>query len=132
MKCKLLAATLIANPLWSQAALDKARSMRVPYTVPPEIEVSAGYVLTDPNAWVHCCPGDLNAPAIAEPADDECVAAVREWMEVKRPAAIAAIAAQLEQIDMITNAEDKKRLMAMGKAYGLLPSKEKKLADAGK
>lgn len=124
MKCKLLAATLIANPLWSQAALDKARSMRVPYTVPPEIEVAAGYVLTDPNAWVHCCPGDLNAPPIAEPADEECVVAVREWMEVKRPVAIAAIAAQLEQIEMIKNPEDKKRLLAMGKAYGLLGRKE--------
>ncbi len=120
MKCRLLRPTMIFNPLWSEAESRKASEKGVPYEVPMEIEVAAGFELSDGQAWIHCCPGDLNAPPIAEPADDECVAAVRDWMENKRPAAIAAIKAQLDQIDKITNPEDKKRLLAMGKAYGLI------------
>lgn len=124
MKCRLIRPTMIFNPLWSEAEARKASAKGVPYEVPMEIEVGAGFELSDDQAWIHCCPGDMNAPPIAEPADDDCVEAVRVWMEVKRPAAIAAIKAQLDQIDKITNQEDKKRLLAMGKAYGLIGEKK--------
>lgn len=124
MKCKLLRPTLVMNPVWSEAEAREASAKGVPYLVPAEVEVAAGYELSGDQAWIHCCPGDLNAPPIAEPSDAECVEAVRVWMEVKRPAAIAAIKAQLDQIDKVTNPDDKKRLLAMGKAYGLIGDKK--------
>lgn len=124
MKCRLLNAMRIMNPAWSEAAANEAKAKGEKYNIPFEIDVAAGFEISDPQAWIHCCPGDLNAPPIAEPADAECVEAVRVWMEEKRPAAIAAIKAQLDQIDKVTNPEDKKRLLAMGKAYGLLGDKK--------
>jgi hypothetical protein len=120
MKCRFLIAIGILNPAWSQKAANAAADAGVPYDVPQQLEFGPGYVAEDPQAWIHCCPGDGNTPPIAEPADDECIKAVRDWMEVKRPAGIAQIKAQLEQIDLLTNAEDKKRLLELGRAYGLI------------
>jgi len=121
---------LILNPLWSQADSDAAKRAGVHYFVPQEIEVAAGYVVDDPQAWMHCCPGEMNSAPIAESGDEECFAAVKLWMEEKRPAAIKLIAAQLDQIDSLKNPEDKRRLLAMGRAYGLIgKSKEKPAAD---
>ena len=120
---------LVMNPLWSQRDSDAARRAGKTYDVPPQIEVGAGFMLDDPQAWIHCCPGELNSAPIAEPFDDECREAVRVWMEEKRPEAIKLIAAQLDQIDTLKNPEDKKRLLAMGKAYGLLGDKKKPKAE---
>lgn len=132
MKCKFLNALAIMNPLWSQVDSEAARRAGKPYAIPQQIEVGAGYIAEDPQAWIHCCPGDLNSAPIAEPADEECVEAVRVWMEEKRPEAIKLIAAQLDQIDTLKDPEDKKRLLAMGKAYGLLGDKKKPAADGVK
>lgn len=96
------------------------------------IEVEAGYEFEDHQAWIHCCPGDLNAPPRAEPVDDECRAKVHEWMTVHRPAGIQVIKAQLEQIDLIKDPKDRERLLAMGKAYGLIGSDAKKQKAAAK
>jgi len=120
MKCSFLGPQTLINPLFDSRAAAAAKAKGVPYDVPRTIEVAAGYVVEDPQAWIHCCPGDLNSPPIAEPADEECLEAVRVWMEEKRPLAIAQIKAQVEQIELLTNADDKKRLLAMGKAYGLI------------
>lgn len=131
MKCRFLVDVKIMNPAWSQKDANAAADAKVPYNVPQQFEVSAGYQVEDPQAWIHCCPGDLNSAPIAEPADEECAAAVKEWMEVKRPAAIQQIKAQLDQIEFIKHPEDKQRLLAMGKAYGLIgASAEKKSKKA--
>jgi hypothetical protein len=111
---------LVTNPAWSEADMHTARDAGKPYDIPPRIDVAAGYEVEDFQAWINCCPGDLNSAPLAEPADDECREAVRVWMEVKRPAAIAQIKAQLDQIDTIKNPIDRKRLLAMGEAYGLI------------
>ena len=119
MRIRFINAMLVTNPAWSEADMHAAQDRREKYAVPALIDVDPGYEIADPLAWIHCCPGDLNSAPIAQPVDDECREAVRVWMEEKRPAAIAAIKAQLEQIDMLTNREDRKRLLAMGEAYGL-------------
>lgn len=120
MKCKFLNPLKVSNPAWSEKDRSDARDAGRKYDVPERVEVDAGYEVEDPQAWIHCCPGDLNSAPIAEPSDDECRDAVRVWMEEKRPAAIKAIAAQLEQIDQLKNPEDRARLLAMGQAYGLV------------
>jgi hypothetical protein len=126
MRAKFLAALLVGNPVFSQNERDEARRNGLSYSIPEQIEVEAGYEIEDPQVWVHCCPGDLNSAPIAVAVDDECKEAVRVWMEEKRPLAIAQIKAQLEQINMIKNAEDKDRLLAMGEAYGLIGTAVKK------
>lgn len=128
MKCRLLSVTQVLNPLWSDAAQGAARDAGRPYDVPTFVEVGAGYIIDHPQAYFHCCPGDMNAPAIAEPVDDECREATRIWMEVNRPAGIAAIRAQYEQIDFITSEIDKTRLKALARAYGLIPDAAAKKA----
>ena len=127
MKARLLKETRLVNPLYSERDARLAMETGVPYDIPSTFEVSAGWVLDDPQAWIHCCPGDLNSPPIAEPVDAECREAVRVWMEEKRPLAIAQIKAQIDQIEFIKNPEDRDRLMAMGRAYGLIgPERTKK------
>lgn len=127
MRIRYINAMLVTNPAWSEADKYAARDAGKPYGVPPLIEVDPGYEIEDPLAWIHCCPGDLNSAPIAEPVDDSCREAVRVWMEVKRPIAILQIKSQLEQIDMIKNPEDRKRLLAMGEAYGLIGNPKSKI-----
>lgn len=122
MKCRLLKPTMILNPAFSEADAVAAIERKETYEVPREVEVDAGYEIEDPRAWIHCCPGVLNSAPIAEPADAECTAKVKEFMEVQRPQAIAQIKAQLDQIESFKDPEHKKRLLALGKAYGLLPA----------
>lgn len=126
MKCRFLVAVRPQNPAWSQAAADAAADRGEEYVVPQRLEFGPGYTIEDPQAWIHCCPGDGNSPAIAEPVDDECREAVRKWMEVYRPAGIAQLKAQFEQIDLLKNPEDRRRLMDLARAYGLLPSNKPK------
>lgn len=128
MKCRLLRDQILLNPMFSDRDRKLAEESGLPYEVPRTFEVGAGYVIEDPQAWIHCCPGDLNAPPIAEAADDECAEAVRVWMEEKRPAAIAQIKAQLDNIQFVKNPDDKERLLAMGRAYGLIGSDKPKKA----
>jgi hypothetical protein len=123
MKCKFLIPTQPVNPAYSQAAANAAAEAGVPYDVPQRLSFGPGLIVDDPQAWIHCCPGDMNKPPIAEPADDACRAKVAEWMTVNRPAGIAQIKAQLEQIDLLTNDDDKGRLLALGRAYGLIGNK---------
>jgi hypothetical protein len=120
MKCRFLVPTKPLNPAWSQKDFFAAQDAGVPYNVPRHLSFAAGYTVEDPNAWIHCCPGDMNSAPIAEPVDDECRAKVKEWMEIHRPAGIAQIKAQLEQIDLLTNDDDKGRLLALGRDYGLI------------
>lgn len=120
MRCRLLNDALVTNPLYSELeerfAIDSGGS----YDTPRQLAVSAGYVIDHPDAWVHCCPGVMNAKPIAEPADDECSAKVRIWMEEKRPAALKQIASQLEQLDTLKDPADRRRLTELARAYGLL------------
>ena len=132
MKAKLLFETLLVNALYSRSDADAAKAAGRPYDLTPQILVGAGYVLDDPQSWIHCCPGDTNSSPIAEPIDDECREAVRVWMEEKRPAGIAAIKAQLDQIDMIKDEGHRKRLKELGRAYGLLPGSESRAVKAPK
>lgn len=120
MKCRFLIATKPLNHEWSQEAFDAARDAGTTYDVPRHLSFGPGYEKEDPLAWIHCCPGEMNAPAIAEPADDECRAKVKVWMEVNRPQGIATLKAQLDQIELITDERDKKHLLALGRAYGLI------------
>jgi hypothetical protein len=126
MKCRLLKDTRLVNPLYSERDARLAVETGVPYNIPSTFEVTAGWILDDPQAWIHCCPGDLNSPPIAEAVDDECREAVRVWMEEKRPLAIAQIKAQIDQIEFIKNPEDRARLLEMGRAYGLIGSEKPK------
>jgi hypothetical protein len=123
MKCRFLSAVRILNPAWSQAAANAATDAGTVYDVSQTLEFAPGYVVEDPQAWIHCCPGEMNAPPIAEPADEQCAAAVREWMEKQRPAGIAQLKAQLDQIDLLQNPADKQRLLDLGRAYGLIATK---------
>jgi hypothetical protein len=132
MRCALLASTRISNPLFNRAEFDRARQESRKYLVPEQIEVGAGFQLEGEDAWIHCCPGDFNADPIAEPVDDECREKVREWMEEKRPLAIAQIRAQLDQIDLITDPRDKQHLLAMARSYGLISDKAKPPAKPSK
>jgi hypothetical protein len=124
MKCKFLKPMQVVNPMWSDADASAAARAKIPYHVPQLIDVGAGFEVEDPQAWIHCCPGEFNAPAIAVAADDECREAVRVWMEEKRPKQIALIKAQVEQINMIKDPRDRQHLMAMAEAYGLLPGRK--------
>jgi hypothetical protein len=128
MKCRFLNAVVVANPTFSHHAFEAARDAGTPYDVPRQVTVEAGFIIEDPQAWIHCCPGDSNADPIAEPVDDECREAVRVWMTEKRPAGIAAIKAQLDQIDLIQDEGHRNRLKQLGRAYGLLPSGDSKSA----
>lgn len=132
MKCKFIKPMKLQNPMWSDADASAAARAKVPYHVPQQINVEAGFVIEDDQAWIHCCPGEFNAPAIAVPADDECIEAVRVWMEEKRPKQIALIKAQVEQIHMIKDPRDKQHLLAMAEAYGLLPGQKKVPAESPK
>lgn len=120
MKATLITVQQVRNPLWNETEAAQARLTNQKYPHSDLIEVGPGYVLDDPDCWIHCCPGELNAPPIAEPADDECREAVRYWMEQKRPVAIQQIRVALANIEHIRNPDDKKRLLAMGRAYGLI------------
>lgn len=120
MQARTLIALKVLNPLWSESDLRMAERAKQKYEVPQQLEVDAGYILTGSDCWIHCCPGDLNAAPIAEAVDDECREAVRIWMEEKRPAAIEQIRQALKNLDSYKNREDRERLMAMGRAYGLI------------
>jgi len=124
MKCKFLKPMRLVNPLWSDADAAAAGRAQLPYHVPRLIDVGAGFEVDDPQAWIHCCPGEFNSPAIATPSDDECREAVRVWMEEMRPKQIAVIKAQVEQINMIKDPRDKQHLQAMAEAYGRLPGQK--------
>ena len=129
MKCKFLKPMRVTNPMWSDADASAAARAQMPYHVPQLIDVGAEFEVEDPQAWIHCCPGEFNAPAIATPADDECREAVRVWMEEKRPKQIALIKAQVEQISMIKETRDRQHLLAMAEAYGLLPGQKPVASD---
>lgn len=129
MKCKFLKPMRVMNPVWSDADASAAARVQMPYHVPQLIDVGAGFEVEDPQAWIHCCPGEFNSPAIATPADDECREAVRVWMEEKRPKQIALIKAQVEQINMIKEPRDRQHLLAMAEAYGLLPGQKPVASD---
>lgn len=130
MRIRYLNPMRLLNPAWSQAAADRAADEGVAYDVPQFLEFKSGFEIDDPQAWIHCCPGDMNSAPIAEPVDDECRAEVKKWMEVYRPAGIAAIKAQLEQIDSLTNPQDRRRLMDLGRAYGLIGTKTERTSSA--
>jgi hypothetical protein len=132
MKCRLIAATLLLNAEYSRAAAQAAKDAGKPYDVPVQIEVEPGYVMDHPDVWIHCCPGDLNSDPIAEPVDDECREAVRVWMNEKRPAAIASIKAQLDQIDLIKDEGHRNRLKQLARAYGVLPGTDGKQSKSAK
>lgn len=120
MKCRFLKTVRILNPAWSQAAANAAADAGQVYDVSQTLAFGPGYITEDPQAWIHCCPGDMNTAPIAEPADEQCAAAVRQWMEKQRPAGIAQLKAQLDQIDLLQNPADKQRLLDLGRAYGLI------------
>lgn len=120
MQAKTIVPVTIRNPLWNEEEYHAAKDAGREYSTTSTLEVDPGYVLDGPDAWIHCCPGDLNSPAIAEPLDDECREKVRVWMEVKRPAAIEQIRQNLKNIEHFKNPDDKARLLAMGRAYGLI------------
>lgn len=120
MKATLITPQKVLNPLWNQAEQLTATRAGKQYPVPQWIDVDAGYVLTGDDCWIHCCPGDTNAPPIAEPADAECAARVREFMAKQRPEGIAQIKQALENLSAYKNPDDKARLMQLGRAYGLI------------
>jgi hypothetical protein len=120
MRCRFLKPVKVLNPVFSERDKHRAEERGEKYDTPQWIEMSTGYEVNDPQAWIHCCPGEGNSAPIAEAVDDECKDAVRVWMEEKRPAAIAQIKAQIEQIDMIKHPKDRERLLALGRAYGLI------------
>lgn len=121
MRCRTLVPVKIRNPLWNESAAAAARQSGAAYVEPSTLDVDAGYELSGPDCWIHCCPGDLNAPPIAEPLDDECREAVRVWMQDRRPRALEEIKNALQSLHAIKDPEHRKRLQAMGVAYGLLP-----------
>ena len=128
MKCRFLSALSLVNPAWSEQAQNAVRDAGVPYSVPSQVQVGAGFEVEDPQAWMHCCPGSHNAPPIAEPADDECAEAVRVFMTQTRPLGICAIQAQLDQLDKLTNAEDREAVKNLARSYGLVPTGQSKKA----
>jgi hypothetical protein len=126
MRCRFIVPVKVLNPQWSENDFHAARDRGEKYTIPQWLDTDPGYEIEGPDAWLHCCPGEMNSAPRAEAVDDECKEAVRVWMEDKRPGQILLIKAQLEQIDKITNPQDKARLLEMGKAYGLIGGEKKK------
>lgn len=59
-------------------------------------KIPAGTEIEDRMVWIHCLPGHLNSPAIAEPVDDECREKVAVEMG-KRKAALADIQRAVRQ-----------------------------------
>lgn len=120
MRATLLVESQIRNPVWNEAAAKAASDSGREYDVPALVSVAPGFVLEGDDCWIHCCPGDMNAQPIAEPACDACREAVRVWMETRRPAAIESIRNALANLSSFKNPQDRDRLTAMGRAYGLI------------
>lgn len=85
MQCKLLRPGRTPNPAFDRAEMINARRAGKQYDEPRDIELPAGTVIDDPQAWMHCCPGVENSEPIAEPVDDECRDRVRHFMQEVRP-----------------------------------------------
>lgn len=90
MRCKLIKAAPAAPSAYAGAEYDETTDRYVlpDGTVAAEYDETtgryvrpAGTVIDHPDAWKHCVPGYANAPAIAEPADDEAVEAAKAHME---------------------------------------------------
>jgi len=76
-----------------------------------------GHLMDDPHCWIHCVPGYMNAPPIAEPVDDECRARVARWMET-RSAKLDGLRAMVRNKDNATPAQAK-QLEKLAEAYDI-------------
>ena len=125
MKARSITSVRILNPAYSAAAHRRALDAGEPYDQPREIEAAAGYVVDHRDAWILCCPGYMNADPQFEPADDECRAAVKQWMEEKRPSEIANIQNMLNNLKQFPE-DQQKHIASLAKAYGLKPQAKPK------
>lgn len=121
MKAKLLQDSLIVNPLYNRREARRAANDGKEYPHPQQIEVAAGFVLTDSDCWVHCCPGYMNATPIAEPADDECREAVQTFLKKTRPQLLQRIRDLYENIHSVKDADLRRHIEAQAQAYGITP-----------
>ena len=80
-----------ANPAYNFADHKVAKAKGKQYDQAKYLEIPVGFEEEGPLCWTHCRPGHMGEPAVCEPADDECTAAVKQWMEVERPKAVARI-----------------------------------------
>lgn len=119
MRATTLVPVKIENPAWNETDFHAARKTGQAYPVPAQIEVDPGFELSGKLVWMHCCPGHHNSAPIAEPADDECRNAVRDWMEKRRPAAIEQIRNALKNVHLLKNPDDQKRIRTLARSYGL-------------
>lgn len=94
MKVKLIRKASTRNPAWDKAEAEKCRVSGVPYRVPYFIDVEAGTVIDDPEAW------KLIGLGYAEPEDEEA--------RVAAGMTDAEIAAAVEAQDEMQNSFDKK------------------------
>ncbi len=100
MKCRLIIDALGPNPLYDPPNPSRNPGAFQAYSVPADVIVPAGKVLPEDQsglAWIHCFPQSgayidpktrkpthgPDGPVLAEPADEECEAAVArhlpEW-----------------------------------------------------
>lgn len=119
MKAALKSAQKITNPLYDHRQHRLALRDGTAYPHEPQIEVAAGYIIDHPDAHVHCCPGIMNTEPIATPADDECRARVKAFMEKSRPAQLARLSNLYENIGSIKDAEVRKSIEDQARAYGI-------------
>ena len=125
MKAELIVDGKARNPLYSPSEHAAAQKRGEDYPFERLMVVPAGTVIEDQNAWLHCVPGEMNAPAKAKPVDDECREKVRDWMEEKRPI-------ELEKIRLMARPDNLKRMSKkarehvkdLAEAYGLADVKE--------
>lgn len=121
MKARLLKDGRIVNPLYNRKEERRARNTGETYPHPPQVDVSAGYVLSDPDCWVHCCPGYLNSTPIAEPADAECSDAVAMFMQKTRPQLLQRVRSLYQNVTTIKDADLRKHIERQARAYGIAP-----------
>lgn len=130
MKCKFLKPVQIANPLFSVDEFEKQQRLnagkpagdRTEYPHSPSIDVEEGYELEHPQAWMHCCPGLMNAQPIAEPADEECKAKTLGWLQETRPQKLAQLKQMYEQRHKFKDATVRESIEQQAVAYGIVGS----------
>lgn len=114
MRIRFIVPVEILNSDFSWNEYIAARAEGKNYPVPRTLPMPAGFESTEPDDWIHCVPGDFNAPARAVPLDEESRAKVNEWMKA-RSGKLEDIREQLKRAPR--NKEEKEAQKALREAY---------------
>ena len=130
MKARMLKDAIVPNPVYDTRQHLQAESKGETYPHSPQLEVSAGYIASGNLAWSLCVPGMMNADPVAEPVDQDCMAAVKAWMTKNRPEILENYQAQLDNLEHIKDKAAKALILRRAKAYGLATESDAARAEA--